>query len=134
MKLHEEFKLFENMWEDDEVKENTLTEARYYDIDLGIKMSVQFMKLTHKLYPKGAEEIMSIILEDTLDFDTTGAAPLYLTKEKVIGMMFADLSKLSTKKWIDKWLAGFVNEGILEINPADYPEIHFPDTTGYNDD
>ena len=132
MKLYEEFKEYENMWEDNTTSDDdiitlkigTLTEGFFED--LRNRMLVHLLKLCNKFAPKSATFDACLSFLEYLDLGDLTKAPYYFTKEKVASMMQADIKRLSAKEWYDKWWDLLINgTGNIQFNPKDYPDINF---------
>lgn len=146
MKLHEEFKLFEEMWEDNSVDMNApvkitddgcihinckqLTEGvKDWFSDLsnagGNVIIAKCLQVINKLdYTKVMPMLRELLAEAGLDsFGELEMYPVSLNKERVAWMMKYDLDRLSAREWAKKWYTGFLENGKLSINPADYPDM-----------
>jgi hypothetical protein len=143
MKLHEEFKLFENMWDESGVQKevpvvtttadgtivincNNLTEGLFSH--LGDLLAIKGLKFAIKHAPEAdmLRELQNLLTETGRDrFGKLEAPPIALNKHRVAAMMYEDLKKLSADAWKKKWWIGYLKNGNLSINPADYPELDF---------
>lgn len=145
MKLFEEYKLYEDMWDGsaestEEVQEKdpgiihidctSLTEGirdKFADLsEAGGKVIVaKCLQFLLKADPHKVTDFLIQLLEDEgLDsFGELEAPPYSLNKHRIAAMMKADLERLSAREWASKWYTGFLHNGDLQINPADYPDM-----------
>ena len=132
MKLHEEFKLYEELWLEDskpaEEKEleDTNLDDQLTEGALGDMFTVKLLKTLSKLDTRQTTDMLTDMLSGfNLDqFGELEEPPYCLNKHKMVAMMETDLRNLSTYAWYKKWLKGFLMNGRLELDPAEYTDVN----------
>jgi hypothetical protein len=136
MKLFEEFKEYENLWEsattDAEANTEGLTDDASSELTEGIgKKAKDFvigacLKLVNNVEidrKKFTGLLQDIVKMSGWDTDRYAERPYYFTGAIIADMMEADLNRLSIKDWVQKWTVEFFEEGSITFDPADYPNI-----------
>ena len=104
MKLHEEFKEYENMWEDNTTSNNDIITLKIGTLTEGFfeesrnRILIHLLKLCNKFAPESSTFDACLSFLDGLELGDLSKAPYYFTKEKVASMMQADLKRLSAKE------------------------------------
>ena len=134
MKLFEEFKLYEELWqEDSQPAENKVLDDTDINANeqlteslIGDMFTVKLLKILSKLDARQATDMLTDMLNGfNLDhFGELEEPPYCLNKHKIVAMMETDLHKLSTHAWYKKWLKGFLMNGRVELDPADYSDVN----------